>query len=476
MTELVRSSWSTGSAWRPNGERALVVLTSAAFALAIAGLWSSQRTWAAFAMIIAVAILAGILIALLGAWVGSIVLLIVTCFVDQWVFPIGRVNIRPEQVAVLIAAVVWGWKRMRDGRLLDLRLTLPEVVLLGWFALGLVSSVIEAPSRIQSVKVWLLLGVSSLALFLVRRIVAEDGARIDDVLRWLLLAFAVESAYALGTYYIHAFGPTISLSFNPATQHLNAKGTLWEPNVLGGFAAAGAVLWSYVGPRLLKHPWIGVALCLGACIASYARAAWLAIAIVALLTFLTPVRKRLDLRAFGFGSLIGTLLAAIGIIAVEQVGTYTKASGGVSSSVTNSTDVIGRLYQFGYVGADFMGHPLRLLIGGGIDSFGERHIIHGVPEHLANLELFIFNDTGILGLALFVGFSLLVVEAIWRQSKDWRVLGLGAMMLVLVITNASTETLELMITWLMLGLVLASTGIAEISGSAPSRKAASIAS
>ena len=43
----------------------------------------------------------------------------------------------------------------------------------------------------------------------------------------------------------------------------------------------------------------------------------------------------------------------------------------------------------------------------------------------------------------------------WRHRESANVVGLGAMLLVLAISNTATETLELMITWLLFGLLLA---------------------
>src|SRR5207244_11248817 len=118
------------------------------------------------------------------------------------------------------------------------------------------------------------------------------------------------------------------------------------------------------------------------------------------------------------------------------------------------SDILGRLYQIRPVLEDLHG-PVRLLIGAGTDSFGQRHLNQGAPQHLANLELTLLNDTGLLGLLLFVAFGIAVLVAAWRHRESANVVGVGAMLLVLAISNTATETLELMITWLLLGLLLA---------------------
>jgi O-antigen ligase len=105
-------------------------------------------------------------------------------------------------------------------------------------------------------------------------------------------------------------------------------------------------------------------------------------------------------------------------------------------------------------------------LGNGTASYGERHPIAGQPEqHLANLELAVLNDTGAIGLLVFAAFGVAVARAAWRQRRDPTVAGLGAATLVIALTNTATETTELMITWLMLGLLLMAVDAASKHGS-----------
>jgi hypothetical protein len=192
--------------------------------------------------------------------------------------------------------------------------------------------------------------------------------------------------------------------------------------------------------------------------------------VVLLLVLVTPVRRAIDLRVFGFGALMATILSVI-VFATDKLGNYSSRAG-VVESVGNSTDVIGRLYQVKPVIDDLMSHKLRLLIGAGTDSFGQRHILQGMPQHLANLELSLLNDTGVLGLLLFAAFGVLTLLAAWRHRESANVVGIGAMLLVLAISNTATETLELMITWLLLGVLAAAIQAAEeISATASADRA-----
>lgn len=447
--------------------------TGVALGLAAGGLAYLHSGWAAAGMIVSVAVAAAVLIRLLGWTVGLVVLLIVTCFVDRNTFPVGRIDIRPEQIAALLALVVLVVRRLRAGRMEWLRPNLAEASIVAWFGVGLISSLLVALSRGQSLRLLALFVLSSLALLLPRRIL-ERRDQLDQVVRWLLLAFAIESGFALVSYFLHLLGPTMSLSVNPGTGHLNAYGTLWEPNVLGAISGAGAVAWIYLGRRQFKQSWVGVALCLSAAVVSFARAAWLAVVLLLLLSLVSPIRRRIDLRAMAFGA-AATLVITVAVVAVDKLGSYSQSqtgstgNGSLTGSIGNATDVLGRLSQFKPVLADLARSPI---VGGGIDSFGQRHIVGGLQEHLANLELIVLNDTGLLGLALFGLFVFAIVTAGWRRRHDATVVGLGATTLLIALTNQATETLELMITWLLVGLVLASIQIKDpVSAPASARTA-----
>lgn len=444
----------------------IVIAASVVFALVVGLLANSHPRWGAAAMAAAVLALAAVFTRVLSVRMGLVVLLIVACFVDRFTFPVGRVDTRPEQIAALVAAGYVVVDRVRAQRLLSLKPNLVEGLLLAWFMIGCVSTLVAAPDRGHSLKILALLIVSSLGLFLPRRLLAEHSEDLDRVVRWLLLAFAVESVYALVTYFLHLFGPTISLSVNRG--HWSAYGTLWEPNVLGAVCAAGAVAWTFLGRRYFRHAWLGISVCVFACGVSFARTAWIALAIVLVLTLAMPLRRRLDLRTLGLAT-IAVLVVIAGILAAEKLGSYApgyaggKISGGALGDPGNPADVLGRLYQLEPILVDLQKQPI---LGGGTDSFGERHTTRGQPDYIGNLEMLAVNDTGLVGLLVFAAFLIAIAVEAWRGRRDQAVLGLGAMMLVVAITNQSTETLELMITWLLIGLLLAA-----IQAATPTRPA-----
>jgi O-antigen ligase len=264
---------------------------------------------------------------------------------------------------------------------------------------------------------------------------------------------------------LHVLGPTIALSANPAGGHIAAYGTLWEPNVLGAVSGAGAIGWFLLGRRHFAHPWIGLACCLGGVLVSFTRTAWIATAVVLAVAALVAERDRMHVRTLVLGCLGGLVVAtAVGVVdrvgdyyqppagAVGSVQTQHRPASGLLGVITNATDVIGRIQQAEIVFGDV---KPRALLGGGTGSYGERHMVDGQPQHIANLELTVLNDTGLVGSAVFGVFLVAIAYAAWKNRGDPNVDGLGMVILMLAIANQLTETMELMVTWFLVGLLMA---------------------
>ncbi len=485
---------------RADWRLAAFVVVAAGLGFGLGLLTNAPPRFAIAGAAVLVVLAAAVFMRLFGARCGLLAALITTCFIDRFTFRLGPVDIRAEQLAALLVlgAIIF-WVVSRRSHWTLLRPSLAEALLGVWFALSLISTLTSAPDVSRSLKAVALLLISSLGLLLPRRLLnhEEDPGReshlfppppggglgwgatqvqLDLAVKLLLLAFASEAAYGIGAFLAHVFGSTISLGANGATGHLNSYGTLWEPNVFGAFSAAGAVAWAWLGPRYFSHAWIGIAACLGGTLVSFTRAAWLAALVVLAISLFGPVRRRANLRQLALG-IVGTAVIALAVFGAEQVADYYPqapgsppihaSSRGLFALLINAIDVIGRLDQVPVVLKD-LGH--RPLLGNGTASYGERHPIAGQPEqHIANLELTVLNDTGVIGLLVFAAFGVALAQAAWRRRHDPIVAGLGVSTLLIVITNTATETTELMITWLMLGLVLIAVDAAPAARRPPSK-------
>jgi len=431
-----------------------------AFALLLDLLAWSSRGWAVSLMVAAVIGLGVYYSRVLGLQVGLVVLLLVTSAVDRFTFRAGPVYLRAEEVAGLCALLTLAVTRLRDHQRTWLRPSLPEALLGAWFACSIISSLLASPDKRLSARIIALMAVCALGLFLPRRILAGDRSaeKVQTVMAWLLIVFATEAGYGSLAYLLHVFGPTIAIAPNPASGHLAAYGTLWEQNVFGAFAAAGTVAWSYLGPRRFRNAWIGLAACTGGLIDSITRFAWLAAAATATLGLAVPgLRRRLDFAALGPGALAGLIVIGT-TVAADRIATYTvpvsggPRRGGLLSAILNLVDVVGRLNQLNPILDDIRGN---IVLGRGTASFEALHVVSGVPEHVASLPLLILNDTGLVGLALFGAFVIAIVARARSRRSAAIVVALGQVAVVIGLTNLATETTELMIGWLLVGLLMA---------------------
>ncbi|MGH7777964.1 MAG: hypothetical protein ACREPI_12420 [Candidatus Dormibacterales bacterium] len=124
----------------------------------------------------------------------------------------------------------------------------------------------------------------------------------------------------------------------------------------------------------------------------------------------------------------------------------------------DTTSVVGRIWQIEEVLAD---QPPPRLLEEGTLSFGEFHQYDGQELWLANLEVRILNDTGIVGLAVFAALAILLVVRTARALDSTAVQLLAAFAATLTIAGQATQTLELALPWLTIGLLRAALALAE---------------
>ena len=442
-------------------------LPGVGFAVLLGLLAWVSRSWTAPIMALAVLALGAYFVRVLGFQVGLVLMLVVTSFVDRYTFRAGPVDIRAEQVAAAAAVVALVVQRLRERDWSWLRPSAAEVLLLAWLAVNVLSSLLASPDRKLSAKIIALIAVSALGFALPRRILKgpEAAQNFEVLTRWMLLVFATESLAGALLYLLHVFGPTIALAVNPASGHLAAYGTLWEQNVFGAFAGAGAIAWVYLGPSRFKNAWIGVAVCLGGLLDSFTRAAYLATAIVGGIGAVLPgLRRRISFPLVGMAGL-ATLPFVVATLVVDRVGQYTivlqGAPGPKPSLLTqllNIVDVVGRVNQWIPVADDLRGH---LLFGHGTASFEAIYVNNGVPQHIASLPLLILNDTGLVGLAVFGAFAAAIVARVWSRRHVPMAVVYGQMAIVIGLANVATQTTELMVGWLLIGLLMAAADHAQ---------------
>ena len=464
-----------------------------------------NRAWSLPVALLVILGLFVVLALVLGARAAALALLVLTCGLNSFEFNVKGTYFRSEQIAAILAIsiVLWSQQRTRPWW----RVRMEEAVLLAWFALNAVSSGLFAPQPGRSYKVLALVILSAAAAFVPRRL-ALDDSQFNRVVQVQLVTCAGAATYAILAFLLHALiASDVGMTLNPVSHHLVASGSLWEPNVLGDFCAAGAILWALLGWRAFGWPLsaLGLGVCLAGTVVSVTRAVWLALTLVAILVAISHLRQQIHpATALVGAATFGVAFLLVGV--AEASGRYSAASGpnqatsaltrpglvaatpppaatsgtstvqgaqttgggpatattpapvsraahtGLLDMVRDLRDLTGRLDQGSEVMRDLQTH---LVFGSGTATFGERYQYQGQQLWIASLGLRVLNDTGLAGVAVFVIFVLLVGRIAWLNRKDETAAALGLVGLLLLLTNLSTETLELMFGWLFVGLLLA---------------------
>ena len=381
--------------------------------------------------------------------------LVFASFLSGIAIPIGGFNIRPEQVAgPLFAAALL--VRPRVG-------PLPRATLLvaAWVLLGLVSSFGE-PEADRALLHTVRLGATVLPVFILPALLVteRDAARAWN--GFLVLA-TLEGAVGLLCLGSHvAFGTSFGVFVEEYLFFVHPQGTLLEPNLLGALSAAALVplLLRMLDPaRHRRERWLtGLAslVLLAALVTSLTRMAWLAL----LVSFALVLALKGDRRLVRRLVLATAVVVALGAFLLrERLSERMGVTGKITSLSRIDEDPNVRIRLRTYTAA------LDLWTGAPLGGRG-----HGAMERMpgtedkamawvGNLPVHLLADTGVLGLALvlgFVGIVLLRLVRTWidagsSERKGAALERLGALS-VLLICSQATETSWLASFWVLFGL------------------------
>ena len=394
----------------------------------------------------------------------------------------GGLTIRPEQVVgpAVLALVFVGRRRISFPRL-----AFPVLL---WITVGALGAVVPsapfAPGLDRALVHTLRLLATVLPLVLIPALVESDdgAARAWDI--WLLLCVA-EGVVALAALASHlGFGTTVGVTVENALGFAHPRGTLIEPNVLGALSAAGAAalfLRAASGnetPRRRVLAAMGAAVLLATVAVSVTRAAWIALPLALAASFLlrlAPSPRRLA----------RPLLLAAGVTTIALVLLLVVDAGGRTGSLLDTrTGVAGRVAALASP-ADDPNVAVRMKsYRAALGIWSERPWLgagHGAMERIAapedfelawagNLEIHLLADTGLAGLALFLGFAGVVLvrtarNALGPDGSSHPHLESLAALLVLLVSAQTTETSWLSAFWVLFGLAVAGNEVRSESRS-----------
>ena len=417
-------------------------------------------------------------------------LLFAAVTLDRYTVTVAGLNVKLEHVAIL---ALWGavaWGVLRAGWRPALR---PLAAILLFLAALFLASLLNAPDRVASLRHTALVAVVASGAWLVYW-ATDTPARLRAAVRLLIALGIVEAGLAFAALMAGWFW--IPFGKQPGRgEILVPYGTLWEPNMLGSYLAAAACL---LLPTLLVarrraagRLAAGWGLVLGALALSLARGAWLGLA-AGLLTIAgalwwAHLRRgaRRILPAHNIRLAAAAALAALAFLAVGAPLLFPLTARGLGmranvAAFNPQTDPSLQVRTTASRQAldGILAHPF---LGNGAGSYAADHVGEkGAPGWIANLELHLLYDSGLIGLgALFAGLAWVV----WRAGRGLRAppvaaidlrpetIGLLGAAAALLVAFQATEGTWLAFTWVYGGLLARAAHLmtgAGPAGAAPS--------
>lgn len=356
---------------------------------------------------------------------------------------------------------------------------------LGLYVLAnLVSTLLMAIDVASSLRVVLWLSLS-FAAYLLTIAVVGSYCSVDALLDEVVAIGTTASAVALALYGLWRLGvSSFGVVAGPYVVQSSAKGTFFEANLLGSFAAMTTIIAITLlvhAPRHSTRRRAMLFLCVGVCATvtyvSFARAAWLGLVAGGLVVLLLsrPPSGRARIVARG-----GLVLASTAVL-LFVTGLGTPLLDRVLSLFTDSTGTIG--YRSADYALALSGILQHLWIGLGTNSFGQ-HFLNPTQNHSEGFFIATLWDVGLVGSAfLLVAFTTLA-RTLWQAlaSMDDTVrsqaVGLSAAFICALVAYQSTNGFWFAYNWILIGLAASIPVIITSRGgrSAPeTRKISSVA-
>lgn len=402
MSDIVLTSWARSKLqWRLEIVAAVAVIV---FLCRIA--LEENLAWIGWVMVGAFVVLLTV-----TRWpYGALLVLVGMSALPRFFVEVFAWKARPEHFAVAIISLALCIWLLRANR--KIRLESPDCWVLAYVAMNYVSSAFGSSSPSQTLRWALLNNLAVLPYFLIRLLV-RDTETFRKAFRIFLAVGIAESVYGILCYASHhAFGTTAGMEIGQYLTDVDAPyGSLVEANLFGAYTGCVAVIALAI--YLIGKHRLGYFICFSvgalATVLSFSRGAMVALVVASAWVFW---RARLA-REEGHRSRAASLVLAVGLILLIVV----PAIGGVvqqrfadllSEGRLGEQTTIGRLIEAQEALQEFSDHRL---IGTGTASlqlsFDWSKYVPDWADHfgwVGNITVRILHDTGLLGMAAFLGF------------------------------------------------------------------------
>ncbi|MEP6729984.1 MAG: O-antigen ligase family protein [bacterium] len=407
--------------------------------------------------------------------------------------PIGGSQVRVDQliacvlVVPLVASVLVGKRRLRMDAI--------SWWLIALFSMNLLASALNSPTRAYSFAQCANLASAWIIYVLVVNFLdtREELERFFERCLWgaLIASCIGVGAFLLSIVGLGIGGAEVSASAAQLlTRPYGAYGTMVEPNIFGSFMGSMlvlAVVLLAVSPRVASSSlslrllrWT-TALCAVGLVLSFTRTAWLG-SMIALVCAALFSRRSLGVRATRIlaAPLIGVVIVVVLLFLPGIGGTFLRFKLGNLVNIESPTAVL-RLMTYALALEQTLRHPI---IGLGTFSFAPL-LAEGNDFArfegwrglwIGNYLLLALHDTGVIGLALWLGMIWTIISRGVRAMRDAseeqpvlaaRTLGLIAAIVCLLVAYLATTGFSLGYPWMLIGLLGAHVRLARTRDAIP---------
>jgi len=390
--------------------------------------------------------------------VGAMIALVIGSAAPRLYVEIGGLKARPEHVicGILCISILF----LRKKRSQPVPWIWPDYLLMAYAALNLFSSLFMSIEPRQTIK-WALQQVLVILAYFFLRVLVEDRAGLHKAVMALLAVGAATVTYGIICFYSNLlFGTEFGMTIGQYGDTPAPYGLQYEANLLGSYSGALAVMMLVI--YLYDHRrrfLVGFALALSGMAISLSRGALGATFIGLSAAAIFGFKKRLltpEVRSRLVKATLCELLLVLPAVAPQYIERFNTVDIGEPAMDPNT---LTRVVQVSTAFDEVTKHPF---MGGGTSSFQLAFDWQSLGEDweeqgwIGNTEMRVLHDTGIVGLAVFVAFLLLLYRQsrkVLKSESSPELVALLASAVVYCVSFQATEGTLLAFSWVHLGLI-----------------------
>jgi putative inorganic carbon (HCO3(-)) transporter len=303
---------------------------------------------------------------------------------------------------------------------------------------------------------------------------------LDQFVTSMLVAGLLEATVGILAFLLAAAGLNIGgatyIAANDLTNAFGAYGTMWEPNIFGGYCAcclllAMSLLWTVPHEMSTdRRQLVGAVAATSALglLLSFTRGAWLAALISLMVLGVIGMRRtgrKLPVRRIVAVVAALVIMFAVALLAPGSAGEFLRYK---LENLANpqSQSGLSRLMVSTIALAQWIKHPW---IGLGTYTFAANAFGASFAQYkeirmlwISNFVVSALHDTGVIGLAALLGMLVTVIRAGIRASRQWWpvnrpsgavAMGLTAIVFAIMIASFFSSSLSLGYPWMFMGAI-----------------------